>query len=69
MIYYCYKAGAHIVSRSIEGLLIRGISEEMIFEVEAENRMEASSKAQKIIKAVHSETSNQTVPHRLNCKS
>ena len=45
MIWYIWKNGAHIVSRSIDGLLIRGIPESMIFEVEAETRSEASYKA------------------------
>jgi len=51
MIWYCWKMGSHIVSRSKEGLLIRGIPEEMIFEVEAEGKPEASFKASEIIKA------------------
>ena len=52
MIWYCYKKGSHIVCRSIEGLLIRGIPEHLIFEVNASNRTEASNKAAEIINAV-----------------
>lgn len=51
VIWYCSKKGSHIVSRSKEGLLIRGISECLIFEVEAKNRMEASNKAHEIIES------------------
>jgi len=49
IIWYCSKTGSHIVSRTKEGLLIRGISECLIFEVEAKNRTEASNKAHEII--------------------
>lgn len=49
VIWYCSKIGSHIVSRSKEGLLIRGIAESLIFEVEAKNRMEASNKAHEVI--------------------
>lgn len=49
MIWYCWKNGAHIVASRIEGLLIRGIPESMIFEVEAETWMEAKQKANEII--------------------
>ena len=49
MIWYCSKIGSHIASRSKEGLLIRGIAECLIFEVEAQNRTEASNKAHNII--------------------
>jgi hypothetical protein len=52
MIWYCYKNGSHIVCRSIEGLLIRGIPETLIFEVEAETRIDASNKAAEVINAV-----------------
>lgn len=55
MIYYCWKNGAHINSPSIEGLLIRGIPESMIFEVEAESRIEATTKANEIINKVENE--------------
>lgn len=47
--WYCSKIGSHIVSRSKEGLLIRGIAECLIFQVEAKNRMEASNKSHEII--------------------
>lgn len=49
MTWYCWKGGAHIVCRSIHGLLIRGIPESMIFEVEAETWMDAKQKANEII--------------------
>jgi hypothetical protein len=55
MKWYCYKKGSHIVSRSIHGLLIRGIPESMIFEVEAETRSQASFNAAEIIKKVENE--------------
>lgn len=50
MIWYCWKNGSHIVCRDIQGLLIRGIPESMIFEVEAETQIEAKNKAAEIIK-------------------
>lgn len=52
VIWYCSKKGSHIVSKSKEGLLIRGIAECLIFEVEAKNRIEASNKAHEIIKSL-----------------
>lgn len=60
MIWYCWKNGSHIVGRSIEGLLIRGITESMIFEIEADTQIEAKQKASVIIKAVNSEARNRT---------
>jgi len=56
MIWYCYKKGSHIVCRSKEGLLIRGIPEQLIFEVNASNRTEAIEKAAEIINAVKENT-------------
>lgn len=50
MIWYCWKMGSHIVVRDIQGLLIRGIPESMIFEVDAETQIEAKQKAAEIIK-------------------
>ena len=55
MIWYCWKLGAHINSTHLQGLLIRGIPEEMIFEVEAETRIDAVKKANEIILTVNSE--------------
>jgi len=49
--WYCWKGGSHIVCRDIQGLMIRGIPESMIFEVEAETQIEAKNKAAEIIKA------------------
>jgi hypothetical protein len=57
MIWYCYKKGSHIVCRSKEGLLIRGIPEHLIFEVNASNRTEASEKAAEILKIWQHEAS------------
>jgi len=51
MIWYCWKMGSHIVCRDIQGLLIRGIPESMIFEVDAETQIEAKQKAAEIIKS------------------
>lgn len=51
LVWHCSKTGSHIVSRSKEGLLIRGIAECLIFEVKAKNRIEASNKAHEIIEA------------------
>jgi hypothetical protein len=50
--WYCWKGGGYIVSRDVEGLLIRGIPESMIFEVKAESKIKAIIKANKIIKQV-----------------
>lgn len=52
MIWNCYKNGSHIACRDFQGLLIRGIPESMIFEVEAETQIEAKNKAAEIIKQV-----------------